>query len=112
AEAPESEGRVALAPWLVALAVAVLLAEVVVRRFLSGPRLRRAVAASTPATVAVPGLSASATASSAPVKSEPRAGPAPEAPAAALEETKPREEPGVNSALEAARERARRRFGR
>ncbi|MBM7113474.1 VWA domain-containing protein [Archangium primigenium] len=47
ARTPGSEGRVALAPWLVALALGALLAEVAVRRFLSGPRpLRRAPAAS------------------------------------------------------------------
>ena len=40
-EAPVSEGRVALAPWLVGFAVVVLLAEVVVRRFFSTPRLRK-----------------------------------------------------------------------
>ncbi len=41
ADAPVSEGRVALAPWLVGFAVLVLLAEVVVRRFFSTPRLRK-----------------------------------------------------------------------
>ncbi|MCY1081956.1 VWA domain-containing protein [Archangium lansingense] len=110
-DAPESEGRVALAPWLVGLAVAVLLAEVAVRRFLSGPRLRRAVAAS-PAAVAVPGMPAPSAASASPVKPESGAGPSLEAPAAAPQEAKPREERGVDSALEAARERARRRLGR
>ncbi len=111
-EAPESEGRVALAPWLVALAVAVLLAEVVVRRFLSGPRLRRAVAPSSSAAGAVPGMPAPAATSPRPVTPEAGAGQAPEAPAAASEEAKPREERGMDSALEAARERARRRLGK
>jgi hypothetical protein len=111
-EAPESEGRVALAPWLVALAVAVLLAEVVVRRFLSGPRLRRAVAPSSAAAGAVPGMPAPSATSPRPVTPEAGAGQAPEAPAAASEEAKPREERGMDSALEAARERARRRLGK
>ncbi|MGZ3458911.1 MAG: VWA domain-containing protein, partial [Archangium sp.] len=105
-QAPESEGRVALAPWLVALALAALLAEVAVRRFLSGPRLRRARAPSTPAALAVPGPPPSA-ASPSPVQAPP---------AAASGDALPREEPakerGVDSALEAARERARRRLGR
>jgi hypothetical protein len=113
-EAPESEGRVPLAPWLVGLAVAVLLAEVVVRRFLSGPRLRRAVAPSTTAAVAVPGMAAPSSplvgTSAAVGASEGGTPPAPtsgEAPA----RDEPAKERGVDSALEAARERARRRMG-
>ncbi len=104
-DAPESEGRVALAPWLVGLAVAALLAEVAVRRFLSAPRPRRTVVSS-PATVAVaaPGPS--------PARNAPEASRTPEAPA----ETKPSEAPvkeaGVDSALKAARERARGRLKR
>jgi hypothetical protein len=110
AEAPESEGRVALAPWLVGLAVAVLLAEVVVRRFLSGPRPRRAVAPSASA-VAVPGMPAQAAASPPPKATG--TGTAPETPVAdSSAETKPETERGVDSALEAARERARRRMRR
>jgi hypothetical protein len=109
ADAPESEGRVALAPWLVGLAVAALLAEVAVRRFLSGPRPRRAVVSSlATAAVAVPGPS--------PARNATEVGKTPEAPV----EAKPSEEPakkpekegGVDSALKAARERARGRLKR
>jgi len=101
AQAPESEGRVALAPWLVGLALAALLAEVAVRRFLSGPRLRRVRTPSpalvTPARVApTPVAPASSTAPG-------QDAPPPEPPAKA---------PDVDSALEAARARARRRLGR
>lgn len=113
AEAPESEGRVALAPWLVGLAVAALLAEVAVRRFLSGPRHRRAVAPT--ATVTVPGMPAPPIARQPPAAEATGAGRAPEAPATGESSPaaeKPREERGVDSALEAARERARRRLGR
>jgi Mg-chelatase subunit ChlD/uncharacterized membrane protein len=105
ADAPESEGRVALAPWLVGLAVAALLAEVAVRRFLSAPRPRRTVVSS-PATAAaaVPGPS--------PARNAPEAGRTPEAPVEAKPSEAPAKEAGVDSALEAARERARRRLKR
>lgn len=116
AQAPESEGRVALAPWLVGLAVAALLAEVAVRRFLSGPRPRRAVAPSTAAAVAVPGMPAPSVASPSPARRGSEAGTAPAAPAEPSGDAKapaePAKERGVDSALEAARERARRRLGR
>ena len=105
-QAPESEGRVALAPWLVALAVAVLLAEVALRRFLSAPRLRRAVASPSPAPArpapeprAVRTAEPAAQTSSVPSE-EP---PPPESPPPA---------PDMDSALDAARERARRRLKR
>ncbi len=111
-DAPESEGRVALAPWWVALAVAVLLAEVAVRRFLSGPRLRRVAASTSTAAGVVPGPRAPSAASASPVKPESGAASSRDAPAAAPDEAKPHEERGVDSALEAARERARRRLGR
>ncbi|WNG50680.1 VWA domain-containing protein [Archangium minus] len=104
-EAPESEGRVALAPGLVALAVAALLAEVAVRRFLSAPRPRRAVAPSPMAAVAVPGSPSHA---QAPLPE----GPSPEPPGDAKPPEARTTERGVDSALEAARERARRRMGR
>ncbi|QSQ22942.1 VWA domain-containing protein [Pyxidicoccus parkwayensis] len=116
-EAPESQGRLALAPWLVGLALAVLLAEVAVRRFLSGPRLRRPVTApvAKPAFAGAPAVNVSAApARSAPVverkpaveSEEQRAATPTEADAA-----KPKEG-GVDSALEAARARARRRLDR
>ncbi|MET0404356.1 MAG: VWA domain-containing protein [Cystobacter sp.] len=85
ARAVGSEGRVALAPWLVGLALACLLAEVAARRFLSAPRARRAGDAS--------GMTAAA--------------PAPPAPPAA----KPRDGGDLDAAMAAARERARRRRG-
>lgn len=105
-QAPESEGRVRLAPWLVALALVALLAEVALRRFLSGPRLRRAVAPAAPAPSvpeprAVRGDRPAAQASSAsPLAEEP-------APSEA-----PPPAPDLDSALDAARERARRRLKR
>jgi uncharacterized membrane protein len=103
AEAPVSEGRVALAPWLVGFAVLVLLAEVVVRRFFSAPRLRKPVA----------GVLASAPG---PASASPRPASAPSAPSAPVEpEAAPDSKPsegGVDSALEAARARARKRLGR
>jgi hypothetical protein len=40
-EALESEGAIPLAPWLLALCVPLLVAEIFTRRFFSGPRLRR-----------------------------------------------------------------------
>lgn len=108
-EAPESEGRVALAPWLVACALAVMLAEVAVRRFLSVPRVRVArerpvkqADARRPMSVA-PGAEGTS-------PSNPPA-PGPEAPPE--QNPEPAKEPaGVDSALEAARARARRRTGR
>jgi len=107
ADAPESEGRVALAPWLVGLAVVLLLAEVVVRRFLSGPRPRRAVA---PSAVSVP-------ASSEGRGRPPASARPPEVEKAPGNEASPSgnervTERGVDSALAAARERARRRLGK
>jgi hypothetical protein len=93
---------VALAPWLVALAVAALLAEVAVRRFLSAPRPRRTVVSS-PA-VAVRGAS--------PARNAPEAGRTLEVPTEAKPSEEPAKEDGVDSALKAARERARDRLKR
>ncbi len=108
AEAPVSEGRVALAPWLVGFAVLVLLAEVAVRRFFSSPRLRKPAPA-----VAARLAEASAAVGAAP--SGPSARPEParedaEAPSASQAPEKPAG--NVDSALEAARARSRRRMGR
>ncbi|WP_225408559.1 VWA domain-containing protein [Stigmatella hybrida] len=100
AEAPVSEGRVALAPWLVGFAVLVLLAEVVVRRFFSAPRLRKPVSGAPLAASPAPRAAPAPQAPSAP-EAAPEAAPAPKAP-----------EGGVDSALEAARARARKRLGR
>ncbi|HZI11599.1 MAG TPA: hypothetical protein VE153_14555, partial [Myxococcus sp.] len=110
-EAPESQGSLPLAPWLVALALAALLAEVAVRRFLSAPRVRKAVpVASTGAAPLTPATAARST-------PEPAAGMArPEG--ASTQEEPPKEpegkprEGGVDSALEAARARSRRRLDR
>ncbi|WP_141617458.1 VWA domain-containing protein [Myxococcus sp. AB036A] len=107
-EAPESLGRVALAPWLVALALALLLAEVAVRRFLSAPRLRaprtRENSVSIPAAPTAPPSAPATrtTPTSAPPAREGDAAPAPAKPA----------EGSVDSALDAARARARRRLDR
>jgi uncharacterized membrane protein len=98
AEAVESEAALPLAPWLVGVALVVLVAEVFVRRFLSGRRGRRRAAATAPAGAPSP--------ASAP----------PSTPAAALSsapaEPPPPQAPGVHSALAEARDRARRRTGR
>jgi hypothetical protein len=102
AHSPESEGRVALAPWLVGLALVALLAEVAARRFLSAPRLRPARTAPSAAAMAGPPVVPERSRTDAP----PRALP----PSASSEPERPREESGVDSALEAARERARRRL--
>ncbi|TQF17822.1 VWA domain-containing protein [Myxococcus llanfairpwllgwyngyllgogerychwyrndrobwllllantysiliogogogochensis] len=110
-EAPESEGHLALAPWLVALAVAVLLSEVAVRRFLSAPRQRVKARAVSEASVAGSVLAPSSPVPST-VTSVTSAPAAPEAgPRAPEGEAKPKEG-GVDSALEAARARSRRRLDR
>lgn len=114
-EAPESQGRFALAPWLVGVALAVLLAEVAVRRFLSGPRLRKPVAVAKPALAGVPAVGVStAPVSTAPVTEPKRRDEGAKAatpPEAEPAPAKPKEG-GVDSALEAARARARRRLDR
>ncbi len=110
-DAPESLGRVPLAPWLVALALAVLLAEVAVRRFLSAPRLRAARstgASERPVKSNVEPRPVAPAKPSAPQDSQ-----AAESPAQAQEaEKKPAEGGGMDSALDAARARARRRMDR
>ncbi|HYI02385.1 VWA domain-containing protein [Hyalangium sp.] len=117
ADAPVSEGRVALAPWLVGFAVLVLLAEVVVRRFFSTPRLRKPAPATAPRSgeaPAVAGAGAPAMAgTAAPIKEGPREAPA-EQPGSEAGEKPPPEKPAgtVDSALEAARTRSRKRLGR
>ncbi|MFL5343814.1 MAG: VWA domain-containing protein [Hyalangium sp.] len=116
AEAPVSEGRVALAPWLVGFAVLVLLAEVVVRRFFSTPRLRKPA----PAKVARPveataGVGAATVAAGTQTRSpEPRRETAPAQSGPEEGEKPPPEKPtgNVDSALEAARARSRKRLGR
>jgi hypothetical protein len=111
AEAPESEGRIPLAPWLVGFAVLTLVAEVVVRRFLSGPRTRRAVA---PTVATAPAAPRAAPASGQPERprAEKAAAPSEAPPAEPEAPAPPAEKKDVDSALEAARERARRRLGR
>ncbi|NPC53114.1 VWA domain-containing protein [Corallococcus sp. AB032C] len=108
AEAPESEGRVALAPWLVAFALAAMLAEVAVRRFLSAPRVRAArerpvkeASAREPTAAPRTDVKPSATTPK-PVQEDP----------AEQKPEPPKPPAGVDSALEAARARARRRTGR
>jgi hypothetical protein len=110
-DAPVSEGRVALAPWLVGFAVLVLLAEVVVRRFFSTPQLRKPapVKASRPAE-ALAGAGVSTPARS----QEPAREAPPGKPGPGGDEKPPPDKPAgnVDSALEAARARSRRRLGR
>ncbi|MCY1039921.1 VWA domain-containing protein [Corallococcus sp. bb12-1] len=111
AEAPESEGRVPLAPWLVALALAVLLSEVAVRRFLSAPRVRAARTRPAKESIARGPASAPRTEPSATTASGKKPQASEEsAPPPAPEPPKP--PAGVDSALEAARARIRRRTGR
>jgi uncharacterized membrane protein len=117
AEAPVSEGRVALAPWLVGFAVLVLLAEVVVRRFFSTPRLRKPTLAKGAGPARAPAAAVAGPAvtvgSPAPSKEGPREAPAAEAGAEAREQPSPdKGKEGVDSALEAARARSRKRLGR
>lgn len=106
-DAPVSEGRVALAPWLVGFAVLVLLAEVVVRRFFSTPRLRKPAPA---AGVTVPPVEVSAPARG---PEKPREASSTQ-PSPEEGEKPPPEKPdgNVDSALEAARVRSRKRLGR
>jgi hypothetical protein len=116
-EAPVSQGRVALAPWLVGFAVLVLLAEVVVRRFFSTPRLRKPASAKVPRPVEAlaGGVTASAGAMSTSVRpqKEPREASSTQ-PSSEEGAKPPPDKPAgsVDSALEAARARSRRRLGR
>ncbi|MCP3139205.1 VWA domain-containing protein [Pyxidicoccus xibeiensis] len=111
-EAPESQGRWALAPWLVALALAVLLAEVVVRRFLSGPRVRKAGATTVAVPRTTPGVARSAPAARAETRPAEGAATATQGAATPPEPAPKPREGGVDSALEAARARSRRRLDR
>jgi uncharacterized membrane protein len=117
ADAPVSEGRVALAPWLVGFAVLVLLAEVVVRRFFSTPRLRKPAPVKVPGLVEAPAGAApgpSATVST-PARAQETSRETPPAQTGTEEgEKPPPEKPdgNVDSALEAARARSRKRLGR
>lgn len=98
-DAVESLAAIPLAPPLLILAVVLLVSEVFLRRFLSGPRLRKrrlepaTVPASTPTGVPV------------------AAGPQPSAAPAAAPPPEPAA-PGMKDALAAAREKARKRTGR
>jgi hypothetical protein len=120
ADAPNSQARVPLAPVLVALAVLLLVAEVLVRRFFSGPRAKRrakpAKAVVSAAAVAVPNVSISAPRppsydeAPAPLTA---AAPGAAEPAPAAEEARPAEvQVGLNDALAQARDRAKKRTGR
>lgn len=106
-DAVQSEAGVSLAPWLVAMCVLLVIGDVFTRRFLSGPRTRRTAQP----TVAVPTLVVEAalpvpattpTATSTPSQPEPTSAAAPP-----VVEAKP----GVQSALAAARARAKKRTG-
>ncbi|RKH12672.1 VWA domain-containing protein [Corallococcus sp. CA053C] len=110
-EAPESEGRVALAPWLVAFALALLLSEVAVRRFLSAPRVRAARARPVKETISRGPTSAPRAEASVATPSGKKPQAPEESPQVPAPEP-PKAPAGVDSALEAARARARRRTGR
>ena len=106
-DAVESEAGVPLAPFLVAMAVLLMLGEVITRRFLSGPRRSKRKVAVTRASAPRPVRVESA---SAPAVSAPARGAAPPPPEPAPEPAKKPD--GVASALAAARERAKNRTGR
>jgi hypothetical protein len=108
-DAVESEASIPLAPSILALCVALLVAEVFVRRFLSGPRLRKR--ARPAPLVAAPAMPARTV-------SSPRV-PVVAAPVAAPGEKPPDEPPPpkpsaptMQDALSAARDKARKRTGR
>jgi uncharacterized membrane protein len=122
-EAVESEAAVALAPFLLAVCVAMLVAEVFVRRFLSGPRLRKRKVAAKPAQLpfvrpSAPGFVAPSGATSLapapPSTANPSATQTVESPAAAAQPEPPAEppKPTMKDALSAARDRAKKRTGR
>lgn len=100
-EGRESVARVPLAPGLMGLALVLLVAEVFVRRFLSGPRPRRATAQPAAAPPAIGVVAPPPTAADAPAPGAPPAEPPP-----APRPTEPKDP------LAAARERARRRTER
>lgn len=101
-DAVESEGVVPLAPWLVALAVLLVVAEVIVRRFFSGPRRQRVVR---PQAIAAAASAPSVAPPADPVR-------VPEPKAATGAGAAPEKPDGVSAALAAARDKARRRTGR
>ncbi|MFT3710494.1 MAG: VWA domain-containing protein [Archangium sp.] len=121
-EAVESEAAVALAPALLAICVVLLVSEVFVRRFLSGPRLRKrkAVAPAAPVPVARPSVPGFVAPSGATALAPPpaQAGPAtaatPTKDAEPAKDEKPPEpaKPSMQDALSAARDRAKKRTGR
>lgn len=111
-DAVESEAAIPLAPALLALCVALLVSEVFVRRFLSGPRLRRrakpaAAAATLPVvptrTISSPTFRAAPPPAAKPASAEkPPDEPPPPKPSA----------PSMQDALSAARDKAKKRTGR
>ncbi|MBL8914698.1 MAG: VWA domain-containing protein [Archangium sp.] len=122
-EAVESEAAVALAPFLLAVCVALIVAEVFVRRFLSGPRLRKrkVVAAAQPKPFvrpSAPGFVAPSGATGlAPAPQTTASPPAgssetPAAASAAPETPAEPPKPTMKDALSAARDRAKKRTGR
>jgi hypothetical protein len=109
AEQAESEAKIAVAPWLVGLTVALLLVEVFVRRFLAGRSVRARRQRAIPEPAVVVASAAAAPSSPAPriEAPPPRANEArPEEPAPAPPAPLPR---GVDTALDHARDRARKR---
>jgi hypothetical protein len=113
-DAVESEAGVPLAPWLVALSVALVVAEVFTRRFLSGPRRLRVkkTVSRVMQAVAEPQAAPSTAAPSRDVPADTSAPPdAAPSPAEVAPEA-PAKQDGVKSALAAARDAARKRTGR
>jgi hypothetical protein len=110
-DAVESEAAIPLAPAILALCVLLLVSEVFVRRFLSGPRLRKrakpkpvvaapVMLAATPRTVSSPKIPVVTAAGEKPPPDEPP--PPPPKPSA----------PTMQDALSAARDKAKKRTGR
>lgn len=113
-EAMESEAAVPLAPWLISLAVLVLLGEVFVRRFFSGPRTARRKPVVVKVVASAPVTSVPSAPRPQPTASPGVATPAPaaEAPPPEAPPEPPPEKKDMRSALAQARDRAKKRTGR
>jgi hypothetical protein len=119
AEQAESEAKIALAPWLVGLTLALMLSEVYARRLLAGRSARAGRRKTKPERAAV--VAASPAAPRAPSPAQPSPAPSIETPVPGANGTGPAEPPapahaapppGVDTALGHARDRARKRTHR
>ncbi|MBL8924363.1 MAG: hypothetical protein JNJ54_36275, partial [Myxococcaceae bacterium] len=107
AEGKQSFARVPLAPFLAGLAVLLVVAEVIVRRFLAGPRAPRRAA---PKSSAVVGTEANVAVS--PSSDTPQPTPASAGPPSSVPEAPPPPAQERRDPLAEARERARKRTQR